>query len=213
MHELWKSRQGEPKVHCLVGHDWGGVVAWRMAADYPQLINKLVIMNAPHPRVFKKFMRKSFSQFLKSWYIFFFQCPYLPELTLLVDDLRMFDVIFKVGSEGQVFDHLNEGDNGQGGNATPEEIECYKYYFGKPGAMTGPINYYRANTNAKPFPDMIGTPTFVIWGRKDPYLSEELARCEDYVKNFKYQYIDQGSHFVQISNPDEVNQLIHEFVK
>lgn len=215
VHELWKSRQGEPKVHCLVGHDWGGPVAWRMTADYPQLINKLVIMNAPHPLVFKKFMRKSFQQFLKSWYIFFFQCPYLPELTLLVDDLRLFDVIFMNNVDGQVFDHVHDGNNVQGMNASQEEIECYKYYFGKPGAMTGPINYYRANFKSvnKSFPAMIDTPTLVIWGRNDPYLSEELAQCQDYVRNFKYQYIDQGSHFVQNSNPDEVNQLVHDFVK
>ena len=96
-----------------------------------------------------------------------------------------------------------------------DEIECYKYYFGKKGAMTGPINYYRANftvTNPKPFPDMIDTPTFVIWGRKDAYLSEELARCDNYVTNFRYQYIDEGSHFVQFSHPNEVNELIHDFV-
>ena len=110
----------------------------------------------------------------------------------------MFEVIFKTE---------------QGRNATPEEIECYKYYFGKPGAMTAPINYYRANfSKPKQFPDKINTPTFVIWGKGDKYLSEQLARCENYVNDFRYKYIEDGSHFVQFSHPNEVNELINEFV-
>jgi pimeloyl-ACP methyl ester carboxylesterase len=100
----------------LVAHDWGGVVAWHVAMYYPEIVQKLVILNGPHPTAFTKLLRSSIRQMLKSWYVYVFQVPYLPELFFMVDDLE----ILRESFEGRI---------------SEEELEAYKYNWSKQGNL------------------------------------------------------------------------------
>jgi pimeloyl-ACP methyl ester carboxylesterase len=98
----------------LVGHDFGGAIAWVVAATCPSIVEKLVILNIPHPEAMKKKLQTSLRQFLKSWYIFFFQLPFFPELCYRTNDLLIFNRFF-------------------GDSITEEELEAYKYNWSKKG--------------------------------------------------------------------------------
>lgn len=152
----------------LVGHDWGGVVAWFVTFTHPQLVDRLVIMNSPHPEIMRAHFSSSFSQVAKSWYVFALQLPWLPELIFRLCDYRKIEEIFLGESTGLV----NEAA------ISPTILEAYKYVFAQPGALTASINYYRcvfrerrACTNIS----LIETPTLVIWGDNDAYLDAEMA--------------------------------------
>lgn len=189
----------------LVAHDWGAAIAWNVAAHNPTLIEKLVIMNGPHPVAYQHEIRTSFTQFMKSYYIFLFQVPVIPEWTSRTNDLALFDSIFV--------------DKNNHPTDTPEEMEAYKYTFSQQGAFTPPINYYRANLPvflisdpSNPFPN-ITVPTLLIWGQKDVALSPTLPEAtRPFVTDLTIKYIPDGTHFIQQDKPEEVNSLIREFV-
>ncbi len=149
----------------LVGHDWGGAVAWGVTLAHPQLVDRLVIMNAPHPKIIHKHFLNNFSQVMKSWYVFAFQLPWLAEFSLSIRDYKLFEESF-VGELGVV----NKD------SMPPDVMEAYKYVFSQPGALTGPINYYRCALGERAGrTKLIETPTLVIWGDKDGYLEAEMA--------------------------------------
>jgi pimeloyl-ACP methyl ester carboxylesterase len=144
----------------MVAHDWGGAIAWRFAMKHPDLLDKLVQCNAPHPTVMAKILRSSMKQFLKSWYIFFFTCPFIPELWCSINDFAAIKKIFTDPPMGCTRKNA----------LTEEDIEAYTYMFQKSG-FTGPINYYRANSRFPKReeveeinnPKMIDVPTLIIW--------------------------------------------------
>ncbi|RWS24678.1 epoxide hydrolase 4-like protein [Leptotrombidium deliense] len=188
---------GRKKV-VVVGHDWGGAIAWRFASSYPEMVLKLIILNAPHPTNFSEVLLSDLKQFLMSWYMFFFQLPLLPELLFISRDFNLLTSLFS-----QI--------------ATDEEIEAYKYSFSKPGAITCPINYYRANIGSSNFSNkkcIIESPTLVIWGENDTALSLQLASgAAKYVNNsFTVRMIENGSHFIQIHKPEIVNKHMRDFL-
>lgn len=190
----------------LVAHDWGGIVAWLVAAKYPTIMDKLIIVNSPHPKGFAKLIGSSWSQHFKSWYMFLYQLPWLPELILRLGDFGLLSKAF-VGSDGKTV-------------LTKDELEGLKFYFSTDdNAISGPINYYRsfmkvAKLRIEELPHKITCPTYIIWGRKDPYLSESLAEMSvEYVQSqVTVEYIDVGAHFVQLEKPKEVNRLISNFL-
>jgi len=108
----------------LVGHDWGGFVSWQTATAYPELVDKLIILNAPHPGAFSRKLRSSIRQFIKSWYIFVFQIPYLPEMTIMNDDLEFLRELFEE-------------------TVCEEELEGYKYAWSRKGELS---IYYKQHT-------------------------------------------------------------------
>ncbi|MBF2075661.1 MAG: alpha/beta fold hydrolase [Synechococcales cyanobacterium C42_A2020_086] len=188
----------------LVGHDWGGAIAWNVAYTHPELVHRLIVLNLPHPAKFAAGLRTP-QQLLRSWYIFFFQIPGLPELALQAGDYQMIANAFV----GMAVDKTA---------FTPEDLEAYKDAAAKRGALTAMINYYRANLLQ---PGLISRdwgvldiPTLLIWGEEDAALGKELTyNTEVYVKDLTVRYIPQCSHWVQQEQPQLVNQYIREFLE
>ncbi|KAL1130081.1 hypothetical protein AAG570_013021 [Ranatra chinensis] len=186
----------------LVGHDWGGAIAWNFIYTYPQYIEAYIIMNCPHPTVYKKYLTSNFAQFQKSWYFFFFQAPYLPELFMRMNDMALVVSSFRSKKNPNPI--------------TENDLEAYKFIFGKPGGFTCPVNYYRANlikSSLKRNKDVEVPQGLLIFGDQD--LAIETSTAEETAKtvpNLTLQIIPGASHFVQQDEPEEVNKAIHEFL-
>jgi epoxide hydrolase 4 len=186
----------------LVGHDWGGAIAWSFVYDYPQMVDKLIVMNLPHPAKFAEGLRTP-QQLLKSWYIFFFQLPVLPEFLIQLGDYQVLELALKgMAVDRSIF--------------TPADIEAYKDAAAKRGALTATINYYR--NLVRGFLDratwrVLEVPTLMIWGENDLALGKELTYgTENYVRNFQIHYIPNCSHWVQQEKPQLVNSYMREFL-
>jgi pimeloyl-ACP methyl ester carboxylesterase len=161
----------------LVAHDWGGVIAWRVVYRHPELIERFIPMNCPHPKVFQQVILESFSQMRKMWYIFFFQVPVLPELLIGLRDFRALGSMF-LGKAGL---KNNRAD------VTEEVMEAYKFMFGQPNGLTCPINYYRnmlssSGMRSKEEGEKIEVPVLLIWGNDDVVLGPSLADADRYSK-------------------------------
>jgi len=195
---------GRSKVDVLVAHDWGGAVCWRFVGEHPELVGRYIVMNIPHPAAFVKTIYSSFQQFRMSWYIFFFQLPYLPELFCSLNDFKMFNVML-------------QGDKKQWKEVSDEEVEAFKYTFSKSG-FTGPINYYRAVSFGDPpvsdkKKSKISVPVFMIWGTADVALSVKGAELsQKYCQEFKLQLLEDVPHFLQNSHPKLVNHYMREYL-
>lgn len=190
----------------MVAHDWGGVVAWQFLFHYPEMLEKYIIMDAPHPRGFRKQIFRSLTQFLMSWYVFFFQVPYLPELFVRSYDCAGFKRSFRK--------HRTETET----KVSDEDIEAFKYCFSKPGAFTGPINYYRANfgqlQKLNPNDGAVLPPGLLIAGEKDDFLSQEiLANVKTLIPSCKLEIIKGANHFVQQDDPEAVNNAMANFLR
>ena len=190
----------------LVSHDWGGVLAFQFAAKHEDMIDRLIVMNAPHSATMQDYIQKNSSQAKKSWYIAFFQTPWVPEI---------FFSVFDYETIGQVFCGKQSGL--AVGKMSPEDVEAYKYSISRPGGVTGPLNYYRAALRYpldKSVFNIMKKPTLVIWGCKDTALNKDLAALPaKYVPNLTVKYIEDASHWVQMDKPDEVNNYMKEWLR
>ena len=185
----------------VVGHDWGGSIAWTMAMNHPEVVDRLAILNAAHPRKLSEGLHHP-SQLRKSWYFFFFAVPDLPEHVVHANDWHFFRHFLHDASP----------------EYTPEEIERYVEAWSQPGAAAGMINYYRASVRsnqkeaaAKIHP--LSAPTLVIWGERDSYLGSDLAEPEhDDVPNLdRVERLPDASHWVHHDEAERVNQLLIDF--
>ncbi len=188
----------------VVGHDWGGVVAWSLAMRQPQVVEKLVILNAPHPAVFLRQLWQ-LAQLLKSWYIFFFQFPWLPERFFRAGNFALLEKTLR-------HEPVNPGA------FTEEDIRQYKQALAQPGALTAAINYYRSafrhlgEASRRIVP--IAAPTLLIWGERDRYLGKKLTEgLDQWVPNLRVEHLPEASHWVQNDVPDRVNRLLMEFLQ
>jgi pimeloyl-ACP methyl ester carboxylesterase len=193
---------GRKKVF-LVGHDWGAAVAWWTAMKYPERLEKLVILNVPHPIVSASTIGKNWEQTRKSWYIFAFQIPRLPEALISANNWK-----------GMVRS-LNNAM--KPGTFTDEDLEKYREAWSQPGAFTAMVNWYRAAGRLRPkLPPQrrIIMPTRIIWGAQDIALIREGAQMSmEFVDHGDLIYIEEAGHFVQHEAPDRVNELIAEFLQ
>ena len=194
----------------LVAHDWGSFIAWAVTQKHPELVEKFVTMNGPHLWVFKSMLSGSWTQLMKSWYMFVFQLPWLPEFMISQRDFSNFNIIFhgkKAGVRNQAA-------------FTPEAVEAYKFVFSQPGASTGPVNYYRcildnfsAEENNKIAEKSINVPTLIIWGDGDLFFENSMADAHSgFVTDLTVKRIPKCSHWVQQDQPGLVNQYMTEFL-
>ncbi|HEY9662381.1 MAG TPA: alpha/beta hydrolase [Allocoleopsis sp.] len=186
----------------LVGHDWGGAVAWSVAEFHPERIDRLIVMNLPHPAKFVAGLRTP-QQLLRSWYIFLFQLPWLPEALLQMNGYQLIADMF----QGAAIDKSA---------FTPEDLQAYQTAAAKPGALTAMLNYYRNIFQSEMMQrdwGKIKVPTLLIWGEKDIALGTELTYgTEQYVDDLTIHYIPNCSHWVQQEQPELVNQYMQEFL-
>jgi pimeloyl-ACP methyl ester carboxylesterase len=188
----------------VVGHDWGGVIAWQLAADHPELVSRLVVLNAPHPSAFRRELRRPW-QWLRSWYILFFQLPALPEWLMGWGDYALLERTLTAPPI-------------RPGGFTPEDIRVYKHALARPGARAAALSYYRAalryrRETARHRPP-ITVPTLLIWGERDPYLGIGLSdNLNAWVPNLRVERLADAGHWVQNEEPERVNRLILDFLR
>jgi pimeloyl-ACP methyl ester carboxylesterase len=184
----------------LAGHDWGGAVAWFVAMLHPHLVERLIILNSPHPVPYLREMRRSWRQKWRAKYQLFFQPPYLPELAMGAFRYRML-----------------RRSLARLGRFTAEEIERYVEAWSKPGSLRAMSNYYRAAARRKGMHRVmrpITAPTLMIWGDRDPFFTAATLRdFNEYVPNLRIDHIPDAGHFVQTDAPDRVNELMIDFAR
>ncbi len=184
----------------LVGHDWGGVVAWQFALRHPERLGKLVIINAPHPAVFARELRNNPAQRLASAYVALFRSPLAEPLLRAGRFALLRRAVFGGAARGAF---------------PPDERRRYLAAWCQTGALTGGLNYYRAvrfvpGEAARP----ISAPTLVLWGEKDTaLLTGNLEGLEEYVSDLTVRRIPGGTHWVVHEQPGIVNDSIREFLR
>jgi len=199
---------GEKKA-IIIGHNWGGAIAWSLAAYHPEATEKLVVLNAPHPNAYTTRTSSLWKQLQKSWYVFFFQTPDVPEEVLSRNSYSFLkNMLLSSLVKKEVL--------------TDEDISAYANAWSKPGALTAAINYYRANMNPAilfserkmAFP-RIKSPTLVVWGEQDVALSKDLIIDTDEFVDAPYsiKYFPSCGHWVQLEEPGLVNRCLLEFLK
>jgi pimeloyl-ACP methyl ester carboxylesterase len=187
----------------VVGHDWGAAVAWMLAIWNPERVHRLGIINVPHPAVMKRFLLRDLEQIRRSWYIFFFQLPWLPELGMRADNWRGASRAMRGSGKIHTF--------------TNEDIKRYKEAWSQPGAMTAMINWYRAAARYRtrmPKDPRVKVPTLMLWGMKDVALTHRMARPSmDYCDDGKLILFEDATHWVQHEEEEQVNRLLIDFIK
>ncbi|MCB2409631.1 alpha/beta hydrolase [Hymenobacter sp. BT178] len=184
----------------IVGHDWGAAVAWHLAAHYPGRIIKAAVLNVPHPRVMGRTLRRSLEQLRKSWYIFFFQLPWLPEWLVRRNS-------WWAGRQALV-------QTSRRGTFSTAELAQYEAAWQQPRAMRSMLNWYRAAVRAPRQMSATGrvlVPVHIIWGVKDAFLKRQMAEqslmlCEQ----GQLTYLP-ASHWVQHEEAEAVNALLLRF--
>jgi pimeloyl-ACP methyl ester carboxylesterase len=183
----------------IVGHDWGGMVAWAFANEYPEMLQRLAILNVPHPLVMMRGLRRP-AQMRRSWYIFLFQLPFIPERLIARNDFAIVRRMFRADG------------------VPAADIERYVEALRMPGAVHAALAYYRASirrvvTRRVPKMRTVDQPVLVVWGDRDRALGKDLAEPpRRFVPHARVVHIPNATHWVQNDAPEKVNELLVEFV-
>ncbi|MBY8914347.1 alpha/beta hydrolase [Bacillus sp. YC2] len=187
----------------VIGHDWGGAVAWHLASTRPQYVEKLITVNIPHPAVMRKVTPFYPPQWKKSSYIAFFQLSEKPERRLSEDNYRVLDHAIGLSERPSLF--------------SCEDVHHYKEAWARKGALTAMLNWYRAiriGGLGPAVPIAMPIPYRLIWGVNDRALSKKLAKeTKRQIPNGELIFIDDASHWVNHEKSDIVNRLIHEYLQ
>ncbi len=201
---------GDPDAKfTLVGHDWGGAVAWAFAMTHPDRLERLIILNSPHPGVFARELRDNPAQQQASQYMLFFRSPKAEEVLPRDNYRRLGSMVF--------------------GDWMTDAVRAeYIKAWSQPGALVGGLNYYRASPLAPPSAEhgiaeasfrtdpamfAVRVPTLVIWGEKDQaLLPGNLEGLDEYIPNLTIRRIPEGTHWIAHEHPDLVNRYIREYM-
>lgn len=192
----------------VVGHDWGAVVAWTLALENPSRLEKLAILNVPHPDVMTRFILKNPEQRKKSWYVFFFQIPFFVEWVLSRSDYRNMARML-VGS-------------GRKSTFSRSDIEEYRKAWSQPGALTAMLNWYRSIfRNSVKYvlrgqvpARRVKVPTLILWGRNDVALSHEMVQPSLNLCDMgRSVMFEKATHWVQHDEAEAVNKHLIEFLR
>jgi len=204
------------KKFIMVGHDWGGAVAWSVAIRHPELLEKLVIINSPHPAVFARELLNNPDQQKASQYMLMLRSAEAERVLSENNFARLTDVLVQFGSKWEM---------------SEEHRHKYIEAWSQPGALTGSLNYYRASPIYPPtstedkeqIKSILNLPkemlavrvsTLVIWGEQDrALLNGNLDGLEEYIEDLMVKRIPDGTHWVSHEQPELVNTLIREFIK
>jgi pimeloyl-ACP methyl ester carboxylesterase len=192
---------GQAKIF-LAGHDWGAAVAWSAALLHPERIAKLAVLNVPHPSVMRKFLSTRPRLLLRSWYMFFFQLPWLPEAFFSALDYR-------VGARSLL-------RSSRPGTFSAEDLTRYRAAWSQPGALTSMINWYRALFRFRTkFPDRtVHVPTRILWGERDAFLLAEMAQESlRYCARAELFTFANASHWLQHEELTRVSELLIDFFR
>lgn len=185
----------------LVGHDWGGAVSWWLAGTSPELIERAVVLNMPHPAVLRRKMLRDFGQLKRSWYIGLFQLPLLPERLLTQDrGARMAEMMRRTSAPGAFSD---------------ADLERYRDAWQQPGAARGMLSWYRTLSRA-PLPEppslQLEVPLLMLWGEQDVALGPELVDLSlPYCRRGRAVRVPQATHWIHHEVPERVNAEISAF--
>jgi epoxide hydrolase 4 len=199
-------RRDAPGGATVVGHDWGGVIAWRVAAQHPELCRRLCVLNAPHGDLYRRELARNPRQLLRSWYVLLNQLPAVPELLFQASDYRVLRKVLGRDERGRPM-------------ASEQELQRYIDRFSQPGVLTAGLNYYRAAGRAAlwgraPRTGRIDVPTMVIWGGLDRYLDERLLHgLPQLVADLRIERLPDAGHFVHWQQPAAVNALLLDFLQ
>lgn len=202
------NRLGYTHAH-IVGHDWGGAIAWNFAQKFPQSIDRLAILNATHPQRLIQEITSNLDQFKRSWPILAFQVPGLPEW-LIQQDLAKF--VKNVFQENAI----------RKSAFTMQDTKLYEEALAKPGVLGSAINYYRQilspwnwlkNWGQQLIP--ISSQTLILWGQEDHFLSQKLIENLDQLIKapFQVKLIPNCGHWVQMEAPQTVNRELLSFLR
>ncbi|CAM3847365.1 alpha/beta fold hydrolase [Alkalicoccus chagannorensis] len=184
----------------VMGHDWGGAVAWQLAADHPERVEKLLAVNIPYPGAMPEIMARQPLQLLQSSYMLFFQLPGLPEKIFAAED----------------YEQMKQGiaSSAMPGAFTEDELELYKEAWKQPGAMTSMLHWYRALWFGSVRPKRIEPPVRILWGLGDPFLHRDGAkRSLRWCQEGELIFIGEATHWVLHEQPAIVNEKIREFLQ
>jgi pimeloyl-ACP methyl ester carboxylesterase len=194
--------EGREKAH-IIGHDWGAVVAWWMGIHHSERINKLAILNVPHPLVMRRHLLTNPTQLKKSWYILFFQIPKVPER------------LFARNGGKKMLDALKATSNP--GSFTDEDLAGYAESWANKGCPTAMVNWYRAmmrRVAQSQESQRVSVPTQMIWGKQDVALGSEMAAPSiAYCDQGQLEIIEEATHWVQHDAPQRVNKILLGFLK
>jgi epoxide hydrolase 4 len=186
---------------CVAGHDWGGAVGWWLGVHHPERIEKLALLNIPHPYVMLRTVKKKPVQQKKSSYIAFFQLPWLPERVLRARNwAAMVKTVRKTSRPGTFPD---------------ADLVLYREAWSQPGAITAMLNWYRAALRKGPRltqSSRVTVPTLLIWGTQDRALLRDMAQPSiDLCDDGRLVFLEEATHWVQHEEPDAVNAMLADF--
>jgi len=187
----------------IAGHDWGAVVAWALAAWHPEHVRRLAILNVPHPAVFQKTLTSSLEQLRRSWYIFFFQLPRLPEWVLSRNDFGGLTRMLRGSSHAGTF--------------SDDDLAAYRRAWRRPGRLQAMIHWYRAAARRTVFGGRpigrIEPETLVLWGAQDVALTPQMARPSvERCRRGRLEMFEDATHWVQHDAADRVNTHLLQFL-
>ena len=188
----------------VVGHDWGAAVTWYLAARYSDRVHRTAMLSVPHPRVFIKNLIMNPAQLRRSWYMFFFQLPWLPERILRRRDWALLVAALRNTSPPGVF--------------SDSDLEQYKQSWAQKGALTAMLKWYRAallcpsKFAVEPEASRVKVPALLIWGKNDQFVGAALARESlEYCDDGYLEIFETATHWVQHEQPAKVNNLLTQF--